>query len=81
MLDALLSLGEMPERCLVAIESEELGHEVRLLLVGKHRHAYKVYFTVASPGRDSVTVFHIRHWARQSVSGDELEELAGDEGE
>lgn len=74
------SLAEMPARCPLAPESEELAAEVRILLHGRKNRSYKVYYAVeyetASSG--TVRVFHVRHWARKPVSDDELQELMDD---
>ena len=80
ILGAIETLGEMPARCPLAPEAEELGEEIRLLLHGKKNRAYKIYFklhhTVESSG--SVRVFHVRHWARKPLTREELEELMDD---
>jgi plasmid stabilization system protein ParE len=77
ILDAIRSLGDFPLGCPVAEESEELGRGVRLLLHGKRRRAYKVYYAV-NVESESVRVFHVRHWARRGPSVDEMEELVAE---
>lgn len=77
ILDAVRHLGDFPLACPVAEESEELGREVRLLLHGKRRRAYKVYYAVHEES-ESVRVFHVRHWGRRSMSADEIEQLMED---
>jgi len=71
---AIRSLGEMPNRCPLAGESDNLQTEVRLLLHGKRSRRYKVYFAIHHESA-TVRVFHIRHWARKPVEKSELEEL------
>jgi plasmid stabilization system protein ParE len=81
MIDAIASLKEMPARCSVAPESEELGREIRLLLHGRKNRAYKIYFSIdyETPASGVVRVFHVRHWARKPLTNDDLEEhQAGD---
>jgi plasmid stabilization system protein ParE len=77
MVDAIASLKDMPCRCPVADESEELGREVRFLLHGKRSPMYKVYFSVheESPASGAVQVFHVRHWAQRGPAADELDQL------
>ena len=77
MIGAIASLREMPGRWPVAGESVELGQEVRLLLHGKRNRMYKVYYAIHQSSRSTgaVRVFHVRHWARKSLSTDELQEL------
>ena len=81
ILTVIGTLEEMPSRCPLAPEAEELGDIVRLLLHGKKNRAYKIYFrihqTVESTG--SVQVFHVRHWARKPLTNEELEELMDDQ--
>jgi len=77
---AIRTLEDFPHRCQVAEESEELGQEVRLLLYGKRNRQYKVYYSVqqTKPSTGTVRVFHVRHWARTSLSSDQLRKLMGD---
>jgi plasmid stabilization system protein ParE len=74
---AIRTLEDMPERCLVANESEELGQEVRLLLYGKRNHKYRVYYSIQhkTASRGTVQVLHVRHWARKSLNADQFREL------
>jgi plasmid stabilization system protein ParE len=48
MMESIASLKEMPERCAVAPESEDLDHEVRVLLHGRKNRSYKIYFAIDS---------------------------------
>jgi plasmid stabilization system protein ParE len=77
---AIRTLEDMPSRCSVADESEELAQEVRLLLYGKRNRKYKVYYSIRqkTPSTGTVQVFHVRHWARKSLNTDQLRELMGD---
>jgi plasmid stabilization system protein ParE len=43
VIDEIDSLKNMPARCSIAPESEELGREVRLLLHGRRNRTYKIY--------------------------------------
>jgi plasmid stabilization system protein ParE len=73
ILVAIRSLGEMPSRCPLASEADDLQTEARLLLHGKRNHRYKIYFAIYHASA-TVRVFHIRHWARKPVEKSELEE-------
>ena len=44
VMDAIGSLRDMPGRCPIATESQDLHEEIRLLLHGKKNRAYKIYF-------------------------------------
>jgi len=80
ILAAIRTLADMPSRCPVALESEELEREVHLLLYGKRNRKYKVYYSIEqdSPSTGAVRVFHVRHWARRSLSSFRLKELMVD---
>lgn len=77
MIDDIASLKEMPARCRIAPESEDIGQEVRLLLRGRSNRTYKIYYTIdyETPSTGTVRVFHVRHGARKPVSEDELQDL------
>jgi plasmid stabilization system protein ParE len=77
IVDAIRTLEDMPGRFPVADVSEELGQEVRLLLYGRRNRKYKVYYSIQqeTPSTGTVRVFHVRHWARKSLSTDEVREL------
>ena len=81
MMAAIASLSEMPERCALAPEAEELGDAIRLLLHGRKNRSYKIYFKVQreSQTNGKVLVFHVRHWARRPLTEDELDELMDDQ--
>ena len=80
MIAAIQTLEDLPNRCRVADESEELEQEVRLLLYGKRNRQYKVYYSVQerTPSTGTVRVFHVRHWARKSLNTDRLREFMRD---
>ena len=64
MKEAINSLAEMPERCMVAPEKSEFPFEVRQLLYGHKPHQYRVLFTIEA---DTVIVLHIRHGRRRRL--------------
>jgi plasmid stabilization system protein ParE len=77
---AIRTLEDLPSRCPVADESEDLKQEVRLLLYGKRNRKYRVYYSIQqrTPSTGNVRVFHVRHWARKSLSFDQLRDLKGE---
>ncbi len=77
MIGAIRTLEQMPGRCPLAPESEDLPTEVRLLLHGKRNRRYKVFFAIHSQTK-TVRVFHIRHWARKPADAGEFEKLIND---
>jgi plasmid stabilization system protein ParE len=78
---AIDSLAEMPERCPVVMKAQDEIECVRLLLHGKRNRRYRIYYCVRKLNSSSgtVSVFHLRHWARKVLREDELQELI-DEG-
>ena len=77
---AIRTLEDLPNRCPVADESEDLEQEVHVLLYGKRNRRYRVYYSIQQRTRStgSVRVFHVRHWARKSLSSDQLRGLQGE---
>jgi plasmid stabilization system protein ParE len=74
IINAIRSLSELPRRCALAEESEDLQTEVRLLLHGKRNRRYKIYFAIRHEFQ-TVSVFHVRHWAMKPAEADELGDL------
>ena len=66
--DALLTLGENPERCSLAHESQRFPYELRQLLYGRRR-TYRALFTIRGP---NVVVLAIRHSSQRDVTPNDL---------
>src|SRR5438046_9658410 len=62
LLKAIGSLADNPERCSLAPEDEYFPEEIRNLLYGKRRNAYRVIFTIRG---DTVHVLHFRRGVRR----------------
>jgi plasmid stabilization system protein ParE len=62
--DAVASLSEFPERCVIAPENKDFPFEVRQLLYGRKPHQYRVLFTIDV---DMVVILHIRHGRRRHL--------------
>ncbi len=77
IIDVIRTLEDMPARCPIADESEDLGEEARLLLYGKRNRRYKVFYSIQheGPSTGTVRVFHVRHWARGNLSPEEVRAL------
>ena len=76
----IYSLMKLPGRCPVALESEELGPQIRILLNGRAKRVYKIYYLIEfkTPTSGVVRVLHVRHWARKPLGDDELQDLIDD---
>ena len=83
VMNGIASLEEMPARCPVASESDDLGYEIRVLLYGRKNRPYKIYFAIKNETATQgvVSVLHVRHWARQRLTNIELEDSTEDQQE
>jgi plasmid stabilization system protein ParE len=76
LVDAVLSLEEMPRRCPLAPEAEMLGVEVRQLLYGKRAGRYRIVFRIYDDEDPLVVrVAAIRHGARDRITAEDVEEI------
>jgi plasmid stabilization system protein ParE len=69
LMTAIESLEQLPERCGLAPEAEDLGVKLRQLLFGKRRNEYRILFTIRG---DVVNVLHLRHAARRPLQPGDL---------
>lgn len=70
IVDAILTLESFPARCHLAPENGCVPFELRHLLHGKRRNAYRILFTIQE---DREHVLHIRHSARDWMQPEDLE--------
>ncbi len=63
------TLEQHPERCSLAAESEDLGEEVRELLVGRRRYKYRLLFRIT--GR-TVQILRVWHGSRDAITREEI---------
>jgi len=56
------SLKKLPGRCPIAQQLEEFGHQIRILLNGRAKRAYKIYYLIdfETPSSGVVRVLHLR---------------------
>jgi plasmid stabilization system protein ParE len=62
VLDSILKLETLPDRCPLAPESHAFDHEIRQLLYGKRQHAYRILYDIRG---ETVRILHVRHGARR----------------
>lgn len=67
----LETLENHPERCPIAVESVDIGQEIRELLLGRRGYKYRVFFKMS--GR-SVVVLRVWHGSRDSITGKDVSE-------
>ncbi|MEL6438416.1 MAG: type II toxin-antitoxin system RelE/ParE family toxin [Cyanobacteria bacterium J06621_8] len=61
---AILSLEQMPFRCSLAFENNFFESEVRQLIYGKGKSAYRILFTV---NKKTVQILFVRHSAQRPL--------------
>lgn len=65
------TLEQHPERCALALESDDLGRKIRELLIGKRRGRYRILFEIR--GRQ-VLILRLWHGARGELTDDGMAE-------
>ena len=72
---AIMTLAEMPARCPLIPEAEEIGHPARQLIFGRRTAAYRIMFDIEdeSPEGPRVRVLRVWHGARAAVTAEDLE--------
>ena len=66
------TLAEMPLRCTVIPETDELGFEARQLLFGRGRGVYRVIFRVLEEKR-LVQILRVWHGSRDALTAKDVE--------
>ncbi|MEG4574444.1 type II toxin-antitoxin system RelE/ParE family toxin [Microcoleus sp. N3A4] len=61
---AILSLENMPSRCSFAFENSFFDEEIRQLVYGKGRNAYRILFAIVD---DTVQIIFVRHAAQKPM--------------
>ncbi|MFN6568136.1 type II toxin-antitoxin system RelE/ParE family toxin [Dendronalium sp. ChiSLP03b] len=75
LIKAIISLQEMPRRCPIAREDVFFNQEIRQLLYGQGKQAYRILFTVLEDQPiPTVRILHIRHAAQKPIGEPEVEE-------
>ena len=64
------SLATRPERCSVALESEDIGLEIRELLFGKRQAVYRILFRIE---KRVVVVLRVWHGSRDRIARSDLD--------
>lgn len=68
LLRLIQSLSQMPKRCSLARENDYFSQEMRQIIYGKGRNAYRIIFTIIEEKEVStVRILHIRHAAQQTI--------------
>ncbi|WP_390620212.1 type II toxin-antitoxin system RelE/ParE family toxin [Blastopirellula retiformator] len=67
--ELLTTLENHPQRGDLAAESEEIGQEIREVLLGHRRYKHRILFQVSS---HVVTILRVRHSSRDSFTREYL---------
>ena len=69
------TLADMPARCPMIPEADELGCELRHLLYGKRTGLYRIIFDIQEDSEEGprVRVLRIWHGARDTLSAEDIE--------
>jgi len=73
LFEAVFSLEEMPARCPVIPEAQELGFTAHHLLFGKGRGVYRIVFDIREK-EQRVRVLRIWHGFRDALAAADMEE-------
>ncbi len=71
LMNAIATLQEKPQRCVLAVEHEIFPEQVRQLLYGKSKNIYRVLFMVRE---QTVYILYVRHSAQAPMTVDDLED-------
>ena len=69
----LAELEEMPAMWPIADEADELGIELRFILFGRKRRAYRILFTIDG---DTVSIHRVRHASQDRLTTDDVQVAA-----
>ena len=69
------TLEEMPTRCPLIPEAEEIGHQARHLLYGKRKGIYRIIFDIEEQSEEGprVRVLRVWHGARDAITAQDIE--------
>ena len=71
LVDGLYSIEQFPYRCPLAREAADVGREIRCLLFGNRKHAYRILYEVDDTNQ-TVWILHIRHGALRDLESEQL---------
>jgi len=70
LLETIFSLEELPMRCSIAPESEDIGIRIRQIFYGKGHHRYRILFTIGydeKTDEDVVRIYRIWSSSRGNI--------------
>lgn len=75
LFQAMLSLDEMPTRCPLIPEAEEIGRDIRQLPYGKRSGIQRIIFDIQEQSEEGprVRILRIRHGSRDRLRAEDIE--------
>ena len=75
LINAIVSLQKMPQRCPIAREDAFFTQEIRQILYRQGKQTYRILFTVLEDQTiPTVRFLHIRHAAQKTIGEPEVED-------
>lgn len=74
LMNTIATLKEKPHRCALTTEHDIFPEEVRQLLYGKAKKAYRVLFTIRVT---TVYILYLRHGAQAPLTPEDVDEMEG----
>jgi hypothetical protein len=71
LFEAISSLDQIPARCPVITEAQELGYPVRHLLYGKGKGVYRIIFHIRED-EHHVRVLRVWHASREAIAATDV---------
>jgi plasmid stabilization system protein ParE len=74
LFDSIMSLADMPDRCPIINEAQELDHQARHLLYGKRAGTYRIIFDIQEDSDEGrrVRVLRIWHAYRNAIKSEDI---------
>ena len=69
LMSRLDTLEQHPDRCSLAVESEDVGLEIRELLLGRRRFQYRILFSISAR---TGTILRVWHSSRDAITRDDV---------
>jgi plasmid stabilization system protein ParE len=73
LFEAILSLEDLPARCPLIAEAQQLAYPARHLLYGKGKGTYRIIFDILE-GEQHVRILRVWHASRHAISAADLED-------
>lgn len=69
LMEKLETLENRPERCPRAVESQDIGEDIRELLFGRERYKYRILFKISDT---TIIILRVWHSSRDAITHHDL---------